>query len=374
MRLKKISERLSEYHFEIGYRKGTEMVICDWLSRSYYDDDEIGDIPPIALKSHKKNARKHHYSGVVTRSKIDPAPSPQMPQSPKVTDQLVGQIPDTDQIPKTQGIVTRSKSKVLIPDLNEIDEQQDEDLTYQQDEPETYLEGTPAEDTDILDQRVKDLMEPIRVPPVHLDDPSPYQKHNTLIGHQLDKPITPLQEQATTGIPIITTNTPVDQDDIHVLPSELEMQELGPLFDNNSPLNIINKRIPRQCELDEFIELVKKRSLKDFSTPLRAQQISHQQKLDPYFKDIYEFLKHGVLPSNKRRANNTKNLAEDFILVDQVLFKIIDINTATKFKLVLAIPEKCVPYIFSMNHDSLWSGHLGHKKTFQMLRSKYFIP
>ena len=53
LRLKKIAEKLSEYHIDIGYRKGSEMFICDWLSRTYYEDEDYDKIPPMALKSQK---------------------------------------------------------------------------------------------------------------------------------------------------------------------------------------------------------------------------------------------------------------------------------------------------------------------------------
>ena len=42
--------------------------------------------------------------------------------------------------------------------------------------------------------------------------------------------------------------------------------------------------------------------------------------------------------------------------------------------MTLAIPEKCLPIIFHMYHDSLWSGHLGVKKTYQAIKDKYFCP
>ena len=93
--------------------------------------------------------------------------------------------------------------------------------------------------------------------------------------------------------------------------------------------------------------------MRDFSIPLQTQEISLQQRADPYFKDIFEFPKAGVLPSNNKRARNAKQLAEDYVLVNQVLFKVIETKDSEKFRLVLAIPDKCVPYLFSMSHDSL---------------------
>ena len=53
------------------------------------------------------------------------------------------------------------------------------------------------------------------------------------------------------------------------------------------------RAIPRQQDLELFIAEVRKRSLRDFTEPLRQQDISVQQQRDPFFKPIYQFLSTG---------------------------------------------------------------------------------
>ena len=116
MRLKKIAEKLSEYHFDIGYRKGSEMVICDSLSRSYYEDEDYSKIPPMALKSQKKqrkdkkskNLQPDSQSLVVIRSTSTQSDS----QTPAIQSNR-NPTPSTSTQNTTgtrTGVTTRSKS------------------------------------------------------------------------------------------------------------------------------------------------------------------------------------------------------------------------------------------------------------------------
>ena len=371
LRLKKIVERLSDYHFEIGYRKGSEMVICDWLSRSYYEEENLDDIEPIVLSSQDETTLKEH-AHVVTRSRArkpghdstTPPDSHDMDteeEGPPPTDHsendedVIIEEPDILPYPEDEGMMTRSKTRLLTSEKPN-DTSPDTSSTEHQDD----IEG-----------------EDMSSDPIPDSDLTSYERRNTLIGTQISQPQNPLEVPEGTTIPIMDPPNPNGADEgTYLPPNDIELQDLGPLFNEDDPMNVVHRRIPKQFELDKFIEIVKKRSLRNFSLPLKAQQISHLQRNDPYFKDIYAYCKYGALPSNSKRAHTTKCLGEDYILVNDVLFKVIENKGSgkTKIKIVLAVPDRCLAYIFSMHHDSLWSGHLGLRKTFVAIRSKYFIP
>ena len=65
-------------------------------------------------------------------------------------------------------------------------------------------------------------------------------------------------------------------------------------------------------------------------------------------------------------------LSQNYILLDQLLFKLITIPD--KEKSLLAIPESCVDKIISLCHDTLFAGHQGVIKTYLTMNSKFFIP
>ena len=65
-------------------------------------------------------------------------------------------------------------------------------------------------------------------------------------------------------------------------------------------------------------------------------------------------------------------LAEKYILLDSLLFKII--STPEKDTVVLAIPEMCADKIITLYHLSLFAGYQGVIKTYLTISDKFFIP
>ena len=67
-----------------------------------------------------------------------------------------------------------------------------------------------------------------------------------------------------------------------------------------------------------------------------------------------------------------ENLAERFILLDSLLFKII--TTPERGTALLAMPEICTDKIITLYHTSLFTGHQGVIKTYLKINDKFFIP
>ena len=64
-------------------------------------------------------------------------------------------------------------------------------------------------------------------------------------------------------------------------------------------------------------------------------------------------------------------LAEKYILLDSLLFKIV--ATPENETTLLAIPEICTDKIITLNHSSLFAGQQGVIKTYLMINNKVFI-
>lgn len=68
-RLQKLLLKLSDYSFQVGYKKDTEIVLADLLSRSPRDDDsEIDQIVPIAFSANNDSTHLEFANPIVTRS------------------------------------------------------------------------------------------------------------------------------------------------------------------------------------------------------------------------------------------------------------------------------------------------------------------
>ena len=89
-----------------------------------------------------------------------------------------------------------------------------------------------------------------------------------------------------------------------------------------------------------------------------------------YFKDLYPYLSQNKLPSTKGAICKIEALAERYILLDSLLFKL----NLEKEKAILTIPEVCMDQIIALYHSSVFEGHQGVVKTYLTMAEKFFIP
>ena len=92
----------------------------------------------------------------------------------------------------------------------------------------------------------------------------------------------------------------------------------------------------------------------------------------PYFKDLHLFLSQNKLPSKRSAIRKFKTLAESFVLLDSLIFKLV--MTPDKEAAVLVIPEICIDKIITLYHTNLFPGHRGVVKTYLTMKDKFFIP
>ena len=78
------------------------------------------------------------------------------------------------------------------------------------------------------------------------------------------------------------------------------------------------------------------------------------------------------LPNKKAAMKRVEILAERYILLDSLLFKLTTIpgrETA-----LLAIPETCADKIITLCHSNLFVGHQGIIKTYLTISDRFYIP
>ena len=112
--------------------------------------------------------------------------------------------------------------------------------------------------------------------------------------------------------------------------------------------------------------------MKGTHLPLTVKEIQAEYLTSPYFKDLYLFLSQNKLPSKRSATKKVETLAESFVLLDSLIFKLV--TTPNKEAAVLVIPEICVDKIIALYHTSLFAGHQGVVKTYLMMKDKFFIP
>ena len=106
--------------------------------------------------------------------------------------------------------------------------------------------------------------------------------------------------------------------------------------------------------------------------PLTIKKIQAGYLSSLYFKDIYLYLAHNRLPSKKTAMKTVELLAERYILLDSLLFKLT--TTPDKETAMLAIPEICADKIITLYHSNLFTGHQGVIKTYLTISDRFYIP
>ena len=91
----------------------------------------------------------------------------------------------------------------------------------------------------------------------------------------------------------------------------------------------------------------------------------------PILKDFYLYLVHIKFPSHKVAIRGSKTLADGYLLLNSLLFRLN--TTPVKESAVLATPESCKDRIVTLYHSSIFAGHQGVIKTYLTINKMLFI-
>ena len=148
-----------------------------------------------------------------------------------------------------------------------------------------------------------------------------------------------------------------------------EPKDLESLVDTSK---IVQKFLLKQANIDKILKIIQWKVLKGSNLSVTVKEIQAGYLNSLYFKDIYLYLSHNILPSSKVSIRKVEALAEKYILLDSLLFKIM--VTPDEEAAVLAIPETCADSIIALYHSSLFTGHQGVIKTYLTISDKFCIP
>ena len=101
--------------------------------------------------------------------------------------------------------------------------------------------------------------------------------------------------------------------------------------------NLIQIFLPQQADVDRILKVIQRKVLKGTHLPVEIKEIQARYLTSPDFKDIYLYLSQNKLLTSKAAIRKVEMLAERYILLESLLFKI----TREKETAVLAVPEMC---------------------------------
>ena len=112
--------------------------------------------------------------------------------------------------------------------------------------------------------------------------------------------------------------------------------------------------------------------LKGTHLPLTIKEIQAGYLRSSYFRYIYLYLVQNKLLVKKAAIKRVEVLAEKYIILDSLLFKLT--TMPSKETALLAIPEICADKIITPYHSYLFAGHQGVIKTYLMISDRFYIP
>ena len=86
---------------------------------------------------------------------------------------------------------------------------------------------------------------------------------------------------------------------------------------------LVQKFLPKQANIDKILKIIQWKILTGTHLPVTMKEIQAGYLVSSYFKDIYLYLAQNKLPSDKTAIKKVEPLAEKYILLDLLLFKIV---------------------------------------------------
>ena len=199
----------------------------------------------------------------------------------------------------------------------------------------------------------------LQIPPV-LNEPipmKPVKKATPVIDY--DQILAPVNIDVTLKGQLLPFDMEKDFEVIHATAEQIP--DLESLFKEDKPeISLFMKHIPKQQELDKFLDYLRKRVIHDWKVPLTVKELKAEYHVDPYFKDIVKYLEKDYCRYVGKAQTVFKMQCEDYVLVNGILFRIrYDKENKGEPTLVLCIPEKYVPTVLYQYHTPLLAGHPG---------------
>ena len=90
----------------------------------------------------------------------------------------------------------------------------------------------------------------------------------------------------------------------------------------DTPLSIIHKHIPRQSDIDKIVRNIETCIIHSLELLIQAQDLIKAYKHSTHFRDIYQYITDGKLPSSTKVQNCIRAEALNYVIINHFLFRI----------------------------------------------------
>ena len=370
-RIKRLLEVLSAYSFTLYYIKGKDMILSNFLSRQDPGNEDTKEIIPISfnmkliLQDKYYNVNENEEKYIVQTRLQTKASGVQLPEvhglrkrldPHKIPEKLAQPINGLDVERKPR--IGHGRAGVRRKALPPLDSRQGTSASKL-----IFINngGGPIKPKTIMEIMRSQILPPYLVPQVR---PPPKLLDNLSRKQEVESSKIEIEENSPFQESIIS--------EVYERPYKTYFQqpiELKDLIDTN---NIIQQFLPKQTDIDKILEVIRKKLLKGTHLPLTIKEIQTGYLSSLYFKDIYLYLAQNRLPVKKAAIKRVEILAEKYIILNYLLFKLTTI--LGKETALLAIPDICADKIITMYHSNLFAGHQGVIKMYLTISDRFCIP
>ena len=410
LRLKKLIENLSEYKFDIYFLKGKEMHISDFLSRHPDDEDSPNEIILIAFMLQELGNSKFPDHLLYLKEVVDALPeqdnyipyqeddfmfifSNDKQENMSFLSDLYGAEcsrinslnvckQEKEQLHDILNIMTRSMSKAKQAEVPAIYPLKGEHKKPEHVKPDEVTNETGEQDHPVQTEpmEIPAVEEYTEVPKVHeqeigniyqtpkLDEqvrrPNPLLEPSSyphVMAKQLPKyegllKPQPIEIELRGRLPSYEVDKAIEKYPFSMdIPSIEELKEKKrKLFHKIPEETVFRKHIPKQLELDKFIDALKEKVIHDYNIPISIKALRAEYKRSPYFKDIVKYIRTGYCSYVGKAQKLFKMLCEDYLLMDGILFKIRFVKNTKVNQLWFCVYQRSiyqhfvpVPYTFA---------------------------
>ena len=391
-RIMRLLDRLSVYSFNLYYVKGRDMILADYLSRHRNKDLDSSELIPISFcclnvfRSLLKTEHGLEVYNIGTRSstKASGEKPPEVHGADKPLDpNLKPEHQSRSKLPSIVGTKTPTKSptKIQTPKRSPT-----KSVTISEDHPEeipiTSYEKDPLQDPgdththtpQVVTKPVSRLLSPVKritqMSPKRVlssiperEDEKEYKIENIRRKYRKALDPTPIE-----GIDVGDSEEVLDPQ-IRI-PDQSDFEIPPPLQDIVDPSKITHKFQPKQGEIDR---LINKKVLRDTKLSMNLRDLRAAYLQSPHFRDIYLNLTQNKVPLGKGAAKRLEQNARNYLILDGLLFKIIEMEDG-RMDTVLCIPTSKVHILLDTYHSSLIGGHSGITKCYQTISQRFYCP
>ena len=420
-RIMRLLDRLSGYSFNLYYIKGRNMILADYLSRHRTRDRDPSELIPISFcsleiyrsmietgdyqteKYHIHTRAKAREAGEIipdvhgAHKPIDPSYKPEHQSKSKLESIKANHSIVNSSAQSSKGMARKAYPEKQVGQCSPV-KRTPRRVSISPNEPEIiprttisrlgkpYTRDTPLNTGARPKTHRPDgsVMPPIPsippIPPLHLPQPNKILSSsvpgdygedvdNMTVAHAKGHKI--LNPQEIEGIDTGNTEE-VLAPEIRI-PTESDFELPPPLQDVVDPSKITHKFLAKQGDIDRLLSKINKKVLRDTNLSLDLRDLRAAYVTSPHFKDIYVHLTQNKMPIGKIAARQLDNQARNYMILDGLLFKIIDEGEGN-LDTVLCIPTSKVNILLDLYHSSLVGGHTGITKCYHTISKRFYCP